>query len=374
MRVLYDHQIFDLQQFGGISRYFSELMRSYSMAGTPSFELACPYTTNAYLWEAPFLKLNTPLTRKCYKGSGLLNNILAGRRNRPAAEKALRAGDYDLFHPTYYNPYFLPLLGGKPFVLTVHDMIHERYPEEYPTDDPTTVRKQRLVDQAAHIIAVSQSTKNDLIEFYNVQEERVSVVYHGCSLTSMAKADSTVALPEKYLLYVGERSRYKNFAFAIRAMAPLFREQPGLQLLCVGGGVFTPEERALLAELGLAGRCTQMRLADAELVAAYSHAVALVFPSLCEGFGIPVLEAFTCGCPAILSRRTSLPEVGGDAALYFDPECGDELLSQVVRLLADNTLRAELVQAGRQRVRDFSWERAASETSAVYARVLGGKR
>lgn len=105
MKLLYDHQIFDFQQYGGISRYFYELMRCYAAVGAPEFELACPYTTNAYLWDAPFLKLNTLLTRKRFKGSGLVNNLLAGRKNRSAAEAALQAGDYDLFHPTYYDPY-----------------------------------------------------------------------------------------------------------------------------------------------------------------------------------------------------------------------------------------------------------------------------
>lgn len=129
MKILYDGQIFDFQQYGGISRYFYELMRSYAASGAPQFELACPYTTNAYLWGAPFLKLNTLLTRKRFKGSGLVNNLLARGRNRSAAETALQAGAYDLFHPTYYDPYFLDHLGDKPFVLTVHDMTHERYPD-----------------------------------------------------------------------------------------------------------------------------------------------------------------------------------------------------------------------------------------------------
>lgn len=372
MKILYDGQIFDFQQFGGISRYFYELMRCYSAAGTPQFELACPYTTNAYLWSAPFLKLNTMLTRKRFMGSGLVNNLLARGKNRSAAEAALQSGNYDLFHPTYYDPYFLDHLGGKPFVLTVHDMTHERYPDCYPAADPTSEWKRLLVERAAHLITVSDSTKNDLIEFCRVSSEKITVIHHGCSLEPITGSEEVQLLPEKYLLYIGERSRYKNFAFAVRALAPLFREQSGLQLLCVGGGVFTPEELALLAELMLTGRCRQIRLADAELATAYSHAVALIFPSLCEGFGIPVLEAFACGCPAILSKRTSLPEVGGDAALYFDPESGEELLSQTARLVTDKSLREELVQAGRERIREFSWARTAAETRAVYAGVLGG--
>ena len=370
MKILYDGQIFDLQQYGGISRYFYELMRCYAATGELEFELACPYTTNAYLWEAPFLKLNTPLTRKRFKGSGLVNNLLARSRNRSAAETALQAGDYDLFHPTYYDPYFLEHLGEKPFVLTVHDMIHERYPECYPNADPTAGWKQVLVEHSSHIIADSQSTKNDLIKFCRVKEDKVTVVYLGCSLAPPATADSAIPLPEKYLIYVGERSRYKNFTFAVRSLVPLFRENQDLQLLCAGGGGFDAEELALFADLGLTGRCSQLRLDDKVLAAAYAGAVALVFPSLCEGFGIPVLEAFACGCPVILSNRTSLPEVGGDAALYFEPECGEELLSQAARLIADNSLRQEFIIAGRERARAFSWERTAMETLAVYTKIL----
>jgi glycosyltransferase involved in cell wall biosynthesis len=370
VRILYDHQIFDLQQHGGISRYFYELMRAFAAGGEPSFTLACPYTTNAYLWEAPFLSINTPLTRRRYKGSGMVNRLLGERFNRPAAVAALRSGDFDLFHPTYYDPYFLDHLGDKPFVLTVHDMTHERYPECYPADDPTSGWKQLLAERAAHIIADSSSTRNDLLEFCGVPAEKVVVVHLGCSLYAPAAGIGFLTLPGKYLLYVGERRRYKNFSFAVRSLAPLFHEQPGLRLLCAGGGPFTGEETALFSELGIPNHCLQMDLDDSELSAAYAGAVALIFPSLCEGFGIPVLEAFACGCPALLSNRTSLPEVGGEAALYFDPENGEELLGQASRLIATPDLRRNLVQAGKERVQQFTWEKTAAETCAVYARVL----
>lgn len=370
MKILYDHQIFDLQQYGGISRYFYELMAAFASSGEPSFTLACPYTTNAYLWEAPFAHLNTPLTRRRYAGSGVVNNLLARRNNRPASVAALRQGEFDLFHPTYYDSYFLDHLGGKPFVLTVHDMTHERYPECYPSDDPTSGWKRLLVERAAHVITVSQNARDDLMEFYEVSAEKISVVHHGCSLLSPAADVHLSRLPDEYLLYVGERGRYKNFSFAVRSLAPLFRDNPGLRLLCVGGGPFSSEEDALFASLGLQGRCLQAGLHDRELAAAYSGAVALVFPSLCEGFGIPVLEAFACGCPALLAGRSSLPEVGGDAALYFDPENGDELLGQAGRLLRDPTLRESLAAAGSERLRGFSWQRTAAQTRAVYEKIV----
>jgi len=370
MKLLYDHQIFDLQQYGGISRYFYELLRCYATAGEPEFVLACPYTTNAYLWGAPFLKLNTPLTQRRYKGSGLVNRLLAERGNRPAAVAALAGGDYDLFHPTYYDPYFLGHLGEKPFVLTVHDMIHERYPECFPPGDPTTGWKQLLAGRAAHIIADSHSTRNDLLDFFGLPADKVTVVHLGCSLQPPAADALLPQLPARYLLFVGERSRYKNFAFAVRALAPLFREQPDLRLVSVGGGPFNTEELTLFAGLGLAGRCLQVSLHDRALAAAYGGALALVFPSLCEGFGIPVLEAFACGCPALLASRTSLPEVGGDAALYFDPENGAELLAGAEKLISEPSLRGELAAAGRERVREFTWERTAAGTRAVYEKVL----
>lgn len=372
MKVLYDHQIFDLQEYGGISRYFCELMRVYAATGAPAFELACPYTTNAYLWEAPFLRLNTPLTRRRYRGSGVVNRLLAKRRNRPAAMAALRRGEFDLFHPTYYDPYFLDHLGGKPFVLTVHDMTHERYHGCYPGDDPTAEWKRLLAKEAAHLVAVSRFTKDEIVTCYGVSEEKISVVYHGSSLAVPSAGIIQTKLPQSYLLYVGERGRYKNFAFAIRALAPLFRDNPDLWLVCAGGGPFEVEEQALLDGLGLWGRTLQAGFADMELAAVYGGAVALVFPSLCEGFGIPVLEAFACGCPALLARRSSLPEVGGEAATYFDPEDGEELLDQASRLLQDPDLRHALIAAGRERAGEFSWERTAAETRGVYARVIGG--
>jgi glycosyltransferase involved in cell wall biosynthesis len=371
MNLLYDHQIFDLQRYGGISRYFSELMRVYAATGEPGFQLACPYTTNAYLWGAPFLHLNTPLTRKCFRGSGVVNNLLARRCNRPAAVQALRRGDYDLFHPTYYDPYFLHHLGGKPFVLTVHDMIHERYSDCYPHDDPTAGWKHLLAERASHIIADSFSTKADLLEFCRVPEGKISVVHLACSLQPPDADTPRPHLPEKYLLYVGERRGYKNFSFAVRALAPLFRDNQDLRLVCVGGGPFGEDEASLFSELGLHNRCLQRRVHDRELAAVYAGAVALVFPSLCEGFGIPVLEAFACGCPALLAGRSSLPEVGEEAALYFDPENSDDLLWQAARLLNDPALAESLVTAGRERARQFTWERTAAETRAVYARVLG---
>jgi glycosyltransferase involved in cell wall biosynthesis len=370
VKILYDHQIFDLQQYGGISRYFYELIRSYSDGRETQVELAFPFTTNAYLWEASFLRLNTPLTRKRFKGSGVVNRLLAERCNLPAAVAALRRGDFDLFHPTYYDPYFLDHLGGKPFVLTVHDMTHERHPDCYPVDDPTSGWKRLLAERAVHVIADSHSTRNDLLEFIGVPEEKVTVVHLGCSLEPPAAKTGLLHMPEKYLLYVGERSRYKNFSFAVQSLAPLFREHPYLRLVCAGGGPFNDKETAFFSALGMQKSFLQMALNDSELATAYSGAIALIFPSLCEGFGIPVLEAFACGCPALLSNRTSLPEVGGDAALYFDPENGEELLVQADRLISSQDLREELVQAGKERVRRFTWERTAVKTRAVYVSVL----
>lgn len=370
MNLLFDHQIFDLQQYGGISRYFYELLRAYASAGEPAFEISCPYTTNAYLWEAPFLKLNTPFTRRHFKGSGVINNYLAGRKNRAASVSALKRGDYDLFHPTYYDPYFLEHLGDKPFVLTVYDMTHERYPECYVPDDQTSIRKRGLVTSAAHIMAISKSTKSDLVRLFKVSDEKVSVVGLGSSLTP-ALAVPVGRLPKRYLLYVGERGRYKNFLFMLRSLAPLLKDEQDLVLLAVGGGGFTGAELQVINDLGLGARCCQMQLAEAELATAYANAVALVFPSLCEGFGIPVLEAFACGCPAILSNRTALPEVGGEAALYFDPENEASLLQQVTALIADSSLREYLVAAGLKRSKEFSWHKCAMETASVYEKALG---
>jgi glycosyltransferase involved in cell wall biosynthesis len=147
-------------------------------------------------------------------------------------------------------------------------------------------------------------------------------------------------------------------------------EDKELFLVCAGGGPFTPDETRFLRRLGIGGRARQYGINDSSLCQLYRRAIAFVFPSLYEGFGLPVLEAFACGCPAILARASSLPELGGEAAAYFEPKSYDGMKDTMARVTEDEDLRAAMVRKGTERARLFSWDKTAEETKKVYQEMV----
>jgi len=355
MRVLYDYQAF-LQRQGGVSRYFAELIRALQQL--PGFQAEVPvfFSDNEYLSAR-----KTLFTRRHFKGKERLMAVL----NQRPALRAL-SGSFDVFHPTYYRPYFLSGL-RRPFVLTVHDMIHEVFGHDHVRDDGTAAAKRLLCRRASRIIAVSQSTKNDLCRLLDVPEEKVSVIHHATSLTY---SGGPRVHEKPYLLFVGARSGYKNFTRFLEAAAGVLLRQ-GVEVVCVGGGSFSQDEIALIRSLHLSGRVT---LRDAgspgALANLYHFAQALCYPSLYEGFGFPLLEAFACECPVAAGRTSSLPEVAGDAAAWFEPESVSSIRAAIERILTDDTERRRLIASGTERVRAFSWNESARKTLEVYQQAL----
>lgn len=372
MKVLFDSQIFSAQQYGGISRYFCMLMGQLDGKGVES-HLPAMYTSNVYLHD---LAARNP---KMFRHTNIRNLYVsrifqryAYYRNGKENVRALSRGDFDVFHPTYYNPYFLAHLGCRPFVLTVYDMIHEIFPEYFPRDDSVAAWKQQLLDHASRVIAISANTKKDLLKFYDVDEKKIEVIYLGNSLLNAGQSVPSTDrhLLEKYLLYVGDRSPYKNFSLFAESVAPLLKTDPGLRLVCVGGGPFSDPEQVFFRHHGIGGKVEYRQANDAELASLYRGARAFVYPSLYEGFGIPVLEAFSCDCPTVLSNTSSLPEIAGDAAVYFDPKEAVSIRDAVSRVIYDEVLREKMIAVGRERLARFSWEKCADETASVYGSLL----
>jgi glycosyltransferase involved in cell wall biosynthesis len=367
VKILYDHQIFESHNFGGVARYFTELIKYNPMA-----ELSLKYSDNIYLKEKYFGKYkifsrnydyNNFLFPIKFKGKGRLYRYyrkLFPRNNQSISIKKLKGFGFDLFHPTYYDPYFLRYLNGKPFVLTVYDMIHEIFPQYFPDDKVTMPYKQTLFPKAKIIIAISENTKKDILRFFPDLAEKIRVIYLGFSFH---KLDSEPK-KEKYILFTGERIRYKNFKAFLIASAPLLIKYD-LYLVCTGRP-FNDEEKDLLCSLQINDRTICKFASDGELGELYSRALAFVFPSLYEGFGIPVLEAFASQCPAILSNTSSLPEIGADAAVYFDPYSTDDMRNQIERVICSSSLQKEMIKKGKERLKLFSWEKCARETMEVY--------
>ena len=173
---------------------------------------------------------------------------------------------------------------------------------------------------------------------------------------------------QKYILFVGARGGYKNFTRFIEAMHKILDRHKELHVFCAGGGAFTDEEKRFFGEY--ASRIHQAGLSDEELADAYAGAECLVFPSEYEGFGIPIMEAFACGCPVVCSEASCFPEVADEAARYFDPLNPEDMSVKILEVLDDEALRVKLIASGRERLKIFDWDKAAMETLKCYKEAI----
>lgn len=372
MKVLYDNIIFITQNYGGVPRYFFELMNYYKKNHSLDFRFPIAYSENEYLKDtdiAPWIKK--------IKQSGILKigeirkNLR--RLNQFLVRKNIKFQKYDIFHPTFYDGYYLDMIGDKKFIITIHDMIQEIFPNDFINDPSQAAKyKKMCAYRADKIIAVSQNTKNDIIRFYpDIDPGKIEVIYHGNPFDRFNNSKKPdIDVPEKYIFYVGNRNIYKNFNFFAKSIAPLLQEDKNIKLMIAGSCPITEDETYILNALNIKDSVIYHRAKDEELLYLYQNALCFVFPSLYEGFGFPILEAFGAKCPVIASNRSSLPEVGADACQYFDPENQDSILYTVKKVIYDESLRQSMVEKGIQRAKDFSWEKTALQTKKVYEKVM----
>ena len=375
MKILYDEQTVLTQKIGGVSRYFVDLMSSMADMGAEVVCLLPGYKSlensgNVYGLAVPgfFLKPSilwrgiNYLSVKLYPS--LFRKIMGVRHLFQFAD-VVHAGQFCYEQET--------LLCHPHLVTTVHDMIHENYflkLEDVPNGAESYSRvKRSYVEHSAHIIAISEYTRKELIRLWNVPADKITVIYH-------ANPFEEKKIPERtqkngsYILYVGTRQHYKNFSRFAEAAAGILSEKSQFKVICAGHQPFTSEESQMLEQLGVADRFTIHTVTDAELVQLYVDAELFCFPSQMEGFGLPILEAFTCGCPVCCSNATCFPEVAGDAACYFNPESVDDMEAAMRRVLDDSEYREQLIAAGRQRAALFTREKTAEATLAVYRKCM----
>lgn len=364
MHIAYDYQIFSLQKYGGISRYFYELARNIANLQGGEVSVISPLYINAYLEAEGNLRIvgrrmaaAQYASYVCHGMSSLLSPILMMRAHP------------DVVHETYYSASRIAPKGSK-VVLTVFDMIHERFPKDFPTRDRTSRNKAIAVERADHVICISEQTRNDLMDIFNVNPSKISVVHLGFSLPPCQR-DVVMKSGRPYLLYVGSRIGYKNFEGLLRAYAADPDLMAMYDIVAFGGGQFNMKERKLIKMLGIPEiRVRHEGGSDTILSDLYSGAELFVYPSLYEGFGIPPLEAMSFDCPVVCSNTGSLPEVVGNAAELFDPRSPESIGAAIGRVLNSAVLRQSLIASGRNRIRLFSWERCARQTMNVYQSVL----
>ncbi|OGH39284.1 MAG: hypothetical protein A3B44_02265 [Candidatus Levybacteria bacterium RIFCSPLOWO2_01_FULL_38_21] len=289
------------------------------------------------------------------------------------------------FSPTHYLPLYTPC----PSVISILDVSYLHFPSLFKKKDLYQLKLwgKFSIGKAKKIITISKSSKNDIIKEYGVSEKKVAVVYPGIKQVSslpagkvgikyqalsMGDLKKKFGIDKEFILFVGTLQPRKNLERLIEAFCLLKKKD--LQLIVIGkrGWMYEAileapkkyrvEDKVLFLE----------NVTDEELPVFYQNALCFVLPSLYEGFGLPVLEAMRYGCPVITSNASSLPEAGGDAALYFDPESVEDIVEKIEKVISSEELREEMIKKGHQQIKKFSWEKTARETLKVL-QELGGK-
>lgn len=383
MKVLYDYQAFTMQHFGGVSKCFCELLMHKPK--DLDYEIAISQSNNSHLIDSNlvdnlvypamdyqvFAKRFPHLAKhKIYKLLNILGLIKGAEKlNKKESILKLKEKKFDVFHATFFDDYFLPYIGDKPFVITVHDMMPEIFPDYFKKPNPETKRKKELCEKAAAVIAVSENTKKDLIRIMDIPEEKIQVIYHGGP--NIADNFSLPLIRGEYFLYVGQRDAYKNFHQTLMDFSLFHRQFPLVKLVCTGKP-FSSSENKLIRELELLQNAIYIRPTDIELLNLYHYAIAFIYPSLYEGFGMPILEAFACGCPVLLNNKSCFPEIAGDAALYFESDSSNSNLSELLikYYSRKTTLKDQLVSKGYCRLQKYSWDKSSNKLFNIYAGLV----
>lgn len=384
MRVLYDSQAFDMQTHGGVSRCFIELVENMPSDIKP--QLSVVETENEYLKQIGYPKSGELyerfLFRKEFPCKGRLFDLYYNKvksyhygynQNRQYSIELLKKGKFDVFHPTYFDDYFLEHLHEKPFVLTIHDMIPELFPEYYDRENSQILMKRKLAPLASAIIAVSEQTKKDVIDILNVPTEKIHVVYHGSNLMKEEYKDCERLFSFKYVLYVGDRYGYKNFRYFVDESSLFLRDHKDIKVVCTGKP-FTSDEVDLITNCGVSNQFIQYFVKDdKDFYSIYKNAIAFVYPSAYEGFGIPILEAYQAQCPVLLNNASCFPEIAKDAAIYFEMNSNGETdlhnkLEYIYCMSEED--RNSLIKKQDERLSMFSWKTSAAQLADVYKSVI----
>ncbi len=368
MRVLVDGHIYGMQSHGGIGRCFTEsLARIGQQMDDLEVIVHLPGSPKGIVPMGPRIR-------------HIKNwNIRPGRFFAPfwfhlnmARIRMLRP---QIFHSTYYTLPYWPKLKS---VVTVHDFIDENSFQTMSGNYAGFVaHKKKVIEQADAIIAVSQATRQDILKYTKVEPSKISVIYHGINENFAAPFPSTEevnrfrqenCIKGPYWLFIGRRLRYKNFGTILRAWCK-FRHEYKIDSYLVAVGPHDSLESCQIDFL-IKNRLEQRlvllsRLDDRTLSVAYHGAQAFIFPSLFEGFGIPLLEAMACNTPIIASDIPVFHEIAEEAALYFDPHDENALAETMARLM-DSRLRKDLIGKGQKRSHQFSWDRSACQIAGVY--------
>lgn len=364
MKIVFDGQIYGIQRAGGINRYFAEIIThlppewSPSVIGVADFGANAPAHKNLRVCQGPSFR-----PRRVSKMIRQLRwkNALSG---------------IDLLHPTYYGlADGVELKSAKcPVIVTVYDMIYAHYAALLDNSAEVIRRQRAAVLRADHVVCISKSTESDLLERIPEATGKTSVVYLASSFEANSGANAASPAENPTFLFVGGRGTYKNFSFLLRVVAAVARTVKNLRLI-VAGAPLAEHERWLAHRLGIADRLDVHVFPDeAKLQHLYRASLALLYPSLYEGFGIPPLEAMTCGVVAVTSNVTSLPEVMGDGGIMLDPNDENQWIDCMVQIARGGIDRNAIIQRGYTQAGRFSWRATVDQHVQLYRKIVADGR
>lgn len=370
LKVMYDHDIFVAQEYGGITRYFLEIATRLANASEIEPKIFSGLHISKQLNDADIefaSGMYVPRIKKTFRFRKMLNAV--------GFKAAFASWKPDVVHETYYSS-MARVPRSVPVIVTIHDMIHELFPQSFPAHSPVREWKRRAIERATAIVCVSETTRRDLEMIVGTHGKEVRVIPHGAncfspSPTAVNRVGRIVG-GEPFFLFVGTRHGYKNFEYLLRAYASSATLRGSFKLVCFGADPFDADERALIQELVPdQGRVIHIAGNDDLLFACYAQAEIFVYPSLYEGFGIPILEAHAAGCPVICSDIEVFREVAGEAAGYFDPTDIEHGTTTLEEVLGDRTRRMRLRHLGTQRLSAYSWAKSAAAHADLYKIVVG---
>lgn len=368
MKIVFDGLIYYLQKQGGISRYFDELIEGF--ANREDCEVTVLLRKNK-IDKVFNNKVKLEIIDSVLCSENKVKKYISVFRDKYAVNRFLKQNDFSdaVFHYSYYA--FYKNLKAKS-VVTVHDLVHEKFSNFFGgiLNKMYLLNKKKSIKKADSLIAISEQTRNDLIEVYGIKQEKINVVYHGLNKKFRIMVDELRSdflkkknIGKPFFLFVGNRNLYKNFKFLLMSFSSWKRKEE-FDIYCIGGGEFTGEENILINKLNLAGKVKLIISATEEdLVGFYNCSTALIYPSLYEGFGFPILEGIACGTKVLVSDIPVFREIGGDLPIYFNPYDSESLIKALNLSLSDSHNR---VSSGLEWAKKFSWENTISKTLQVY--------
>ena len=363
IKIFYDYKIFLNQKYEGPSRYFLSLIDSIDNTQFDCL-VNSPVFFNEYLNQ--FKKKNHDLVKgRFQKKKYRYTHTIIKLYNHFISTIDLNSKNYDIYHPTYYGKGLINFK-KKPLVLTVYDLIHEKFQADKISG--TINDKKPLLKRASKIICISENTRRDLLNLYNIDKNKLLVIYPGVKNIFLEEnKKEKLLLTKPYILFVGNRTKYKNSLNFLKAYANSKKLKNDFNIVFFGGVNFSILENNDLLKLGI--KLNNVFYEDGDdnkLKLYYENANVLIYPSLYEGFGLVPLEAMSYGCPVVSSNTSCLPEVQGDASLKFDPNSIDDIQYALEKVLYSQTLSKELISKGYKKIKKYSWSECARETTQLY--------